>query len=324
LLDGSRKRRRRERSHLSINGQSTVDQQPSRLADRQPRRASGHHRRHLSQRARPGSGTGSPPTTGGGITYNAGPSGALTVDNVAHTVDFSAAGAICLASLACAPTSVFDLSGATVTKPARNATRRSGHLRYQREVLQYHDGYVSQLPDGEYLDQREWFRRRRNYANNLPAGFGPHTWHYQRIGWSGGDGCRHSGYQQRHGWRISPGTDCQPIASSYYVDRQPFSLLGSRAGANTGAGPTLQINSTPPYPIVKNGNTALAAADINPPAKACVLFDLANSRFSTTESANCSERRYGRRFVCKRWRQPVQCVRNFQLGSVRPDHSMGP
>jgi hypothetical protein len=51
------------------------------------------------------------------------------------------------------------------------------------------------------------------------------------------------------------------------------------AAANTGASPTLQINSTPPYPIVKNGNTALAAADIDPPAKACVLFDLANSRF---------------------------------------------
>jgi hypothetical protein len=105
---------------LSINGQSTVDQQPSlSLTTNQGVRLVTTGATYLTERGQ-GQG-GSPPTTGGGITYTAGPSGALTIDNVAYTVDLSSS-AICLVSLACAPTSVFDLSGATVTKPAKNAT----------------------------------------------------------------------------------------------------------------------------------------------------------------------------------------------------------
>ena len=101
---------------IAVGGQSTIDGQASiSLTVNQGVRLVSTGVTYLSQR---GQGQGSSAT--GAIGYDAGPSGALAVDNLNHTVDI-ASGVVCLVSLACSPTNVFDLSGATVSKPAKNA-----------------------------------------------------------------------------------------------------------------------------------------------------------------------------------------------------------
>jgi hypothetical protein len=260
---------------LSINGQSTIDGLSTvSLTANQGVHLVTTGATYLSER---GQGQGQGQGSGGGITYNAGPSGAITVDNVAHTVDFST-GAICLATLACAPTGAFDLSGATMTKPARNAVADPATCGISEKYFNTTTGtFRNCLTPNTWTNESGSGGGGTTQTTSLPASV-------HILGTTSGSvgvaataadlaaisSATGGGSAQAQTVNLSP-------AVTTLTDN--LSVCWVPAGANTGAGPTLQINSTPPYPIVKNGNTALAAADINPPAKACVLFDLANSRF---------------------------------------------
>lgn len=56
---------------------------------------------------------------GGGITYTAGTSGGISINNTSHTVDTTSA--VCLTTASCIPTNVFDLRTSTASYPAQVA-----------------------------------------------------------------------------------------------------------------------------------------------------------------------------------------------------------
>lgn len=261
---------------LTVNGQSTIDGQASvSLTTNQGVRLVTTGVTYLSERGQ-GQGT-SGGSSGGGTTYTGGPSGALIVDNVAHTVDF-ATGAICLATLACAPTGAFDLSAATVTKPAKNATADPATCSVSEKYFNTTTGkFRNCLTANNWTDESSSSTSGNSGGVSLPASVHLLGTSSAAVGMAATaadiaaiSSATGGGSAQAQTVTLSP-------AVTTLTDN--LSVCWVPTAANTGAGPTLQLNSTPAYPIVKNGNAALTASDINPPAKACALFDQANSAF---------------------------------------------
>ena len=71
------------------------------------------------------------------------------------------------------------------------------------------------------------------------------------------------------------------LAPGLEVDWKPMA-------ANTGAGPTLQVDSTSPQPITKCGTAPLIANDLTTTAIAKVVYDGSNFQLQNPQAADCT------------------------------------